>query len=115
MNANAIQIGGDHYKRHHHETWDVILDWGLGFLDGNVVKYMSRWRTKNASPQGRLADLEKARHYLDKLIEQVMGEQPTSSQPRRAWTVADVVDQKVTNGFRCLELEADAKRKEVRS
>ena len=62
--ANSRQIGGAHYKQFTHETWDVILDWGLGYLDGNAVKYLSRWRYKNG-----LEDLKKARHYIDKLIE----------------------------------------------
>jgi hypothetical protein len=62
--ANATQVAGDHYKRHKYETWDVILDWGLGYLDGNAVKYLSRWRLK-----GGVEDLKKARHYIDKLIE----------------------------------------------
>ena len=62
--ANSRQIGGSHYKQFTHETWDVILDWGLGYLDGNAVKYLSRWRHKNG-----IEDLKKARHYIDKLIE----------------------------------------------
>ena len=36
---------------------------GLGFCEGNIVKYISRWRLKN----GR-QDLLKARHYIDILI-----------------------------------------------
>jgi hypothetical protein len=64
MAANETQIAGNHYKQHTHETWDVILDWGLGYLDGNAVKYLSRWRHK-----GGVQDLKKARHYIDKLIE----------------------------------------------
>lgn len=69
MGANDMQVGGDHYKRFQHETWDVIIDWQLGYLDGNVVKYVSRWRHKGQTPEERLKDLKKARHYLDKLIE----------------------------------------------
>jgi hypothetical protein len=65
--ANERQEGGAHYKTHRHETWDVILDWGLGYLDGNAVKYLSRWRLK-----GGVEDLKKARHYIDKLIETEM-------------------------------------------
>lgn len=64
MKANETQIGGGHYKQHMHETWDVILDWGLGYLDGNAVKYLSRWRHK-----GGVQDLKKAAHYIQKLIE----------------------------------------------
>lgn len=62
--ANDVQIGGIHYKQAKYQPWDVIEDWGLGFLDGNAVKYLARWRNKNG-----LEDLRKARHYLDKLIE----------------------------------------------
>jgi hypothetical protein len=38
----------------------------LGFIEGNVVKYVTRWKHK-----GGLQDLEKAQHYLDFLIEKV--------------------------------------------
>ena len=62
--ANSVQHGGNHYKQHTYETWDVIADWGLGYFDGNAVKYLSRWRHK-----GGVEDLRKARHYIDKLIE----------------------------------------------
>jgi len=64
MSANDFMVGGSHYKKHTYETWDVILDWQLGYLDGNAVKYLSRWRSK-----GGVQDLKKARHYIDKLIE----------------------------------------------
>ncbi len=50
-------------QRHKH-CKDVIHDWGLGYFDGNAVKYLSRWRAK-----GGVNDLLKARHYIDKLIE----------------------------------------------
>lgn len=62
--ANAVQIGGDHYKSKGIQPWDFIVANNMGFLDGNVVKYVTRYRQKNG-----LQDLEKARHYLDKLIE----------------------------------------------
>ena len=42
MSANDIQHGGTHYKQFTYETWDVINDWGLGYFDGNAVKYLSR-------------------------------------------------------------------------
>jgi hypothetical protein len=64
MSANETQVGGDHYRSQPIQPWDAIAAWGLGFFDGNVVKYVSRWRSK-----GGVADLRKARHYLDKLIE----------------------------------------------
>jgi hypothetical protein len=63
--ANDLQVAGDHYKKLNPQPWDVIAAWGLGFFDGNVVKYIARFREK-----GGLQDLQKAAHYLAKLIEQ---------------------------------------------
>jgi len=62
--ANQEQVGGDHWKTMPIQTWDYIAANGLGYFEGNVVKYVSRWRKK-----GGVEDLKKARHYLDKLIE----------------------------------------------
>lgn len=62
--ANDRQYGGDHYKKKSIEPWDYVTANGLGFFEGNIVKYVTRWRDK-----GKLEDLDKARHYLDKLIE----------------------------------------------
>ena len=62
--ANDIQIGGTHYKEQTLQPWDAIAAWDCGFLDGNVIKYVVRYRSK-----GGVEDLKKARHYLDKLIE----------------------------------------------
>jgi hypothetical protein len=60
-----IQFGGGHYKQFGEiQPWNVIAAWGLGFFDGNVLRYISRWRHK-----GGVEDLKKARHYIDKLIE----------------------------------------------
>ncbi len=46
------------------EPWDVFLDWGLDPWACNVIKYVARHR-KKAGKQ----DLEKAKHYLEFLIE----------------------------------------------
>ena len=64
MSANKIQIAGDHYKKQPVQPWDYIAANDLGYFEGNIVKYVSRWRDK-----GGVEDLRKARHYLDKLIE----------------------------------------------
>jgi len=62
--ANAQQVGGSHYKSKAIQPWDYIASNQLGYLEGNVVKYVSRWKDK-----GGLEDLKKAQHYLTKLIE----------------------------------------------
>ena len=64
MNANEKQIGGEHYKSKAIQPWDYIASNGLGDFEGNIIKYVTRWRDK-----GGVADLEKAQHYLQKLIE----------------------------------------------
>ena len=62
--ANAVQVGGTHYKNKAIQPWDYIASNEMGYLEGNVVKYVSRWQDK-----GGLSDLDKAKHYLEKLIE----------------------------------------------
>jgi hypothetical protein len=64
MNANNIQEGGSHYKTKSIQPWDYIVCNDLGYLEGNIIKYVSRHKEK-----GGIEDLKKARHYLDKLIE----------------------------------------------
>ncbi len=64
LKANATQVAGTHYKDKAIQPWDYIVSNNLGYLEGNVVKYVSRWKDK-----GGVDDLKKARHYLDKLIE----------------------------------------------
>jgi len=62
--SNAVQIGGAHYKDKAIQPWDFIIQNKLPYLEGNIVKYISRWREK-----GGIDDLRKAQHYLSKLIE----------------------------------------------
>ena len=64
LNANDVQVAGTHYKNKTIQPWDYIVGNDLGYLEGNIVKYVSRWKDK-----GGVDDLRKARHYLDKLIE----------------------------------------------
>ena len=64
FNANAIQHGGTHYKDKAVQVWDYIAANNLGYFEGNIVKYVSRWKDKNG-----VEDLKKAMHYLQKLIE----------------------------------------------
>lgn len=53
------------YNKGSIEVWDFILDQSMGFLEGNIIKYISRYKEK-----GGIKDLEKAKVYLDKLIEE---------------------------------------------
>jgi len=69
MSANELQVGGAHYTSKLIQPWEAMEAWMSeeqfkGFLKGNVIKYLARCDDK-----GGKIDLEKARHYLDKLIE----------------------------------------------
>lgn len=71
---SSYQIGGDHYALKTVQPWDAMESWMSteafsGFLLGNCIKYLSRYRDKNG-----VQDLEKCKHYLAKLIEIEMAE-----------------------------------------
>lgn len=63
--ANDHQVGGEHYMMGGDvQHWDFVTQNNLNYLEGCATKYVSRWKKKH----GR-QDLEKARHYVQKLIE----------------------------------------------
>lgn len=72
MAANDTQVGGTHYKNLGIQPWDYIAANNLGWFEGSIVKYVTRWRTKDG-----IEDLRKARHILDKLIEVEEAKIPT--------------------------------------
>ena len=63
-NALNAQVGGDHYKKLKIQPVEYIYANNIGYMEGNVIKYVTRWRDKNG-----VADLLKARHYIDLLME----------------------------------------------
>jgi hypothetical protein len=63
-NPLDVQVDGDHYKQMKIQPVEFIHANGIPYLEGNVIKYVSRWRCKNG-----VADLKKAKHYIDLLIE----------------------------------------------
>ena len=64
MSALDTQIGGDHYKTLSIQPLEYILANNIPYAEGNVIKYVTRWKSKHG-----VEDLKKARHYLDVLIE----------------------------------------------
>ena len=62
--ASAIQVGGDHYKDLAIQPAEFVHRNRIPYLEGSVIYYVTRWRTKNG-----LEDLRKARHTLDLMIE----------------------------------------------
>lgn len=63
MKANDIQIGGQHYKKAEFQPWDWDR-YGVGGLEWTAIKYVTRYKDK-----GGVEDLKKAKHYVEKLIE----------------------------------------------
>lgn len=68
------QVGGDHYLKMTPQPIDLLRSWltpaeYAGFLRGNIIKYLARYKEK-----GGVRDLEKAKQYLDWLIEHETGE-----------------------------------------
>ena len=64
MSALTKQVSGGHYKSLKIQPIEYIHANGIPFAEGNVIKYVTRWRDK-----GGIADLEKAKHFLELLIE----------------------------------------------
>jgi hypothetical protein len=62
--VSNFQWGGDHYRKLPIQVWDFIAANKLDYFQGNVIKYVSRYKEKNG-----LEDLKKAKHYIDKIIE----------------------------------------------
>lgn len=64
MKASDKQEGGNHYKRYSIQPTEFIHKNELSFIQGNVIKYLMRYKEKNG-----VQDLQKAKHYIDLLIE----------------------------------------------
>ena len=58
------QVGGSHYKGLSIQPIEYIHANGIPFAEGSAIKYLTRWREK-----GGLADLEKAKHFIELLID----------------------------------------------
>ncbi len=62
--ALDVQVGGEHYRKLRIQPVEYIFMNGLPFIEGSIIKYVTRWRDK-----GGVKDLEKAKHFIDLLIE----------------------------------------------
>jgi hypothetical protein len=64
MSAYDKQIGGTHYKKMKIQPSKFVIENKLLFPEGNVIKYICRHPYK-----GGKEDLEKAKHFIDMIIE----------------------------------------------
>jgi len=65
MGANDTQVGGTHY-RSPIQHWDYVIANDLDYFQAMITRYVGRWKKKDG-----LKDLYKARHFLDKYIEEL--------------------------------------------
>ncbi len=63
VSAMEGQVGGSHYKDMLIQPWMIIDCYSLSYYEGSALEYLLRTK------ENRLQDLQKCRHYLDKMIE----------------------------------------------
>ena len=73
MSALDKQVGGNHYKNLRFQPIEYITKNELGFCEGNIVKYVTRWKVK-----GGREDLEKVIHYAQLLLDGLEPAEPVS-------------------------------------
>ena len=64
IKASDKQVGGNHYKQYAIQPIEFIEKNNIPYIEGNVIKYLVRWREKNG-----IQDLDKAIHYIELLKE----------------------------------------------
>ena len=67
--AVDVQVGGNHYKDFKIMPVEYISKNKLDFLEGNIIKYVSRHRNKNGAE-----DIKKIIHYAELILELEYGE-----------------------------------------
>ena len=63
---SLTQVGGNHYKKHKIQPYTFIAENNLSFFQGNVIKYVMRYKEKNG-----IEDLNKIIHYCQLEIEKL--------------------------------------------
>lgn len=78
MKSTDYQVAGDHYKKLKIQPVEYILANNLGFCEGAIVKYISRWRDK-----GGVEDLRKIKQFCEFLIEEELKGTPLPTMEER--------------------------------
>ena len=71
--ANDTQVGGDHYHTRGTDLpqhWDLAVMFAWDPFQYQITKYVMRWKDKHATFPERLTDLLKAKHFIEKYIEE---------------------------------------------
>lgn len=78
MKSTDYQVAGSHYQKLKIQPIEYILANELGFCEGAIIKYISRWRSK-----GGVEDLRKIKQFCDFLIENEMNDKPLPTMEER--------------------------------
>tara|TARA_R110002074_G_scaffold6811_1_gene30309 strand:+ start:296 stop:547 length:252 start_codon:yes stop_codon:yes gene_type:complete len=78
LKATDRQVAGDHYKNLEIQPIEYILANDMGFCEGAIIKYISRWKNK-----GGVEDLRKIKHFCDFLIEKELKKTPLTTMDER--------------------------------
>lgn len=62
-NPLSTQQGGDHYRNYKIQPVEFIHANNLSFVQGNIIKYICRYKDKNGAE-----DIKKAKHYIELLL-----------------------------------------------
>lgn len=86
-----------HYDNLKIQPTDYIYENNLGFIEGNIIKYVSRYKAKNGKE-----DLLKALDYLNVLIKKEYGDREDNwrPQPTPAYFQNDEVEYRESIGFK---------------
>ena len=75
MSAYKKQVGGSHYLKFKIQPSRFVVENKLLYPEGNVIKYILRHQNK-----GGKEDLEKAKHFIDMIIERDYGEEKEKTE-----------------------------------
>lgn len=81
--ANDTQVGGQHYRTDI-QHWDYVVANKLDYFQGQITKYVTRWKKKNG-----LDDLRKAQHFLEKYIEVETAREDAAAEPGKSYVDQD--------------------------
>ena len=81
------QVGGDHYSKMKIQPAEFVNKNKMLFAEGNAIKYICRHINK-----GGEQDLEKAKHYIDMIIERDYGDDAEKSKVFAGVSIKDPVD-----------------------
>ena len=77
MSVYKKQIGGNHYIKYKIQPSQFVVENKLLYPEGSVIKYILRHQDK-----GGKEDLEKAKHFIDMIIERDYGEE---KEKKESW------------------------------